>query len=115
MILGTDGLDVQAIDPSSLRIADVATKSYNLEDLGSPGHPDPSGECAQKDPDGLIDLALTFDTQTVLLAIEDSRQQPVQEGELLVLKVEGMLKEEFGGSRVTAQDTVITVGKKDSD
>lgn len=71
-ILGTTDFDVNDIDVSTVQLEGFFPLRYNFEDVATPfngGSLDDCSDCTQNGPDGLSDLTLKYDTQSVLAAI----------------------------------------------
>jgi hypothetical protein len=58
--------------------------------------------------DGIPDLTLEFKAREVLAALGD-----VSDGDVLVLELEGYLRDEFGGGAILGEDVIIIIAKKD--
>ena len=99
-ILGTEGLDVTRIDPSTILLEGVAPLRWAIEDVGTVGDP-------LAGPDGFTDLSLKFDVQAIVTALG-----PVSDGDVVVLHLTGNLKPEFGGTLMAGEDVVIILKKK---
>jgi hypothetical protein len=109
-ILGTDGFDVEQIDPASVRLAGVAPLRWALEDVATPyesftGKQD-AHDCTRDGPDGYLDLTLKFETQELVAALGE-----VDDGEVRVLQLTGNLKEAYGGTPIVGEDVVIILKK----
>ena len=102
-ILGDERLDVEDIDPASVRLAGVAPVRWSVEDVATP--PTDPGECAcaEYGPDGRMDLALKFETQAIVAALGDAIQ-----GGTATLTIEGTLE---NGTRFEGSDCVVVVGR----
>jgi hypothetical protein len=109
-VVGSPDLDVETIDPASVRLAGVPPIRHALEDVTTPFEPFVGKrlpeECHEACPDGVLDLTLKFRTQDVLVAIG-----VVAPGDVLVLEVRGNLREEFGGTPLVGEDVVVVVGR----
>jgi hypothetical protein len=110
-ILGTMDLDVTTIDPASLEIRGVAPISWDLEDVATPYVPYVGKmdcmECNELGPDGYTDLTLKFDKQAIVATLCDP-----QDGECLVLAIEGLL---FDDTQIMGEDVVRLVVKGKDD
>jgi len=106
-ILGTDDFDVMDIDIASVRLAGAMPLRSRFEDVGTPFEPflgrDHADECTTDGADGHLDLALKFDTQAVIAAIESKLGDPVAHGDTLVLSVSG---ETVDGTPIVGEDVV---------
>ena len=105
-ILGTEDFDVTQIDPESIRLEGVSPTRWAIEDVATPydgeiGDPAERDDCTTAGPDGMDDLTLKFDRQTIVAALGE-----VSDGEVLVLTLVGSLKGEFGGSDIFGEDVV---------
>jgi len=102
-ILGTDGVDTMDIDPESIRLVGVAPLRADLQDVGAPG----TGEaCTASGPDGLLDLALKFDTAKLVEAIVSALGRPPADREALTLNLSGQL---WDGTPIAGMDVVIAL------
>ena len=116
-ILGTWDFDVTQInlDTVNLVIGDSIVKPlrWSLEDVASPFEPFDGKEecfedCTELGPDGHLDLTLKFDTQEVVTALQ---ALDVTDGECFVLSFEGYLTEEYGSTRIKAEDVILILDK----
>ena len=109
-ILGTADFDVTKVDPASVKLEGVASIRWALEDVATPFEPftgkEDADDCTDEGPDGFLDLTLKFDTQEVVQAIGE-----VEDGEVVVLSLTGILKEEFGGTPIQGEDVVVILKK----
>jgi hypothetical protein len=114
-VLGTEEFDVNRIDPASLRLEKVAPKRWAFEDVATPFSPftgkQYANDCTTVGPDGQIDLTVQFDTQELVAMIEINLESPVNDGEVLALKLTGKLKEEFGSAPFEGEDVVVILKK----
>jgi hypothetical protein len=99
-LLGTAELDVNNIDPASLRLEGVAPIRWGYEDVATPFAADLCG-CTAAGPDGFFDLTLKFDTQELVGAMASGK------GGDLLLTLTGTL---LDGTPIEGQDCVIYVG-----
>jgi hypothetical protein len=118
-VLGTPEFDVIQIDPSTIVLLNpvladpipVPPVRWALEDVATPYDPAVGGEgayaCTTAGPDDYMDLTLKFDSQAVVAALG-----MVGDGEVLVLKLAGKLKEEFGGVPISGGDVVLILAKQ---
>jgi len=106
--LGSDFLDVNEIDPSSITLEGVSPISHDIEDVGTPlennanGNLDPN-HCTEDGPDGFDDLTLKFDTQQIVAAIG-----PISDGDVIHLNLSGL----FSDGAIGGHDVVIIKDKK---
>lgn len=114
-VLGTVELDVQAIDPSSLRVAGVAPLRSALEDVAAPFFPffgrDEALDCTTQGPDGRPDLTLKLDTPALRSAVQQHLGRPPRDGEVVVLPLTGRLRPERGGGEIQGEDVLVVLGK----
>ena len=103
-LLGTADFDVTEVDPSTLRLAGVASTRWNMEDVATPLVDGMRCECTTAGPDGYTDLTLKFSTQALVAAIG-----PVNEGDVVVLTITG---EFWDGTPFEAPDCVVIHGAK---
>ena len=109
-ILGTYDFDVTQIDPASIRLVGVAPLRSSLKDVATPFEPlvgkEDAYACNDFGADEFMDLTLKFDTQEVVEALGK-----VEDGEVLVLTLIGVLLEEFGGTPIEGADVVVILEK----
>ena len=68
-ILGTEELDVNEIDPTSIQLAGVEAARMAYEDVAAPVSDVNDCNCTKAGPDGFDDLTLKFRTQEIVEAI----------------------------------------------
>ncbi len=107
-ILGTADFDVITVDPASLRLVGVAPAFNDIRDVATPYVPftgrQTENDCTDAGADGLEDLRLKYDTQDVVAAIEAALGRPVQNGEVLILPLNGQL---YDGTPIIAEDVIV--------
>lgn len=104
-ILGTDGLDVSEVDPTTLELEGVAPLRWYLEDVSRPVDPRVDVcDCTEDTADGFMDLTLKFDNQEIVAALG-----AVSDGDVLVLTLTGML---LDGTAIEGQDCVAIIHKE---
>jgi len=106
-ILGTEMLDVDTIDPVSVRLDGIAPIRSSYDDVGTPfmpfvGKEECDLDCNYLYGDGWMDLSLKFDTQELIDAFG-----VVMDRECLVVELTGSLKEEYGGVPIVGEDVVL--------
>jgi hypothetical protein len=110
-ILGFEDLDVACIDPASVKLEGVSPLRWAMEDVATPFEPyigkADAYDCTEDDADGTVDLTFKFKTQEVFAALGE-----VGDGDVLVLSLTGMLKEDCGGLPFKGEDVVIIRKKK---
>jgi hypothetical protein len=106
-ILGTGAVNVVDIDAESIRLSGVAPLRTGFEDVGAPGTGEP---CTASGSDGLVDLALKFDTQQLVAAIASALGRPPADHEVLTLSLSGRLKD---GTPINGTDVVIALSTTD--
>jgi hypothetical protein len=117
-IVGTEGFDVTQVDPASVTLAGVNPLHWSVDDSAIPYEPylgkQDAYDCIEYYPDeygaydGIPDLTLSFKAREVLAALGD-----VSDGDVLVLQLEGYLRDEFGGGAILGEDVIIIIAKKD--
>lgn len=111
-ILGTADFDVTTVDPASIRILGVAPLKSALEDTATPFEPfvgkESEVDCTVEGPDAFLDLTLSFNTQEIVQAIEASLGRDVEDGEALVLLLEGELSD---GTSFVGEDVVVILNR----
>jgi hypothetical protein len=109
-IAGFEGFDAACIDPGSVELEGVSPLRWAVEDVATPFEPfigkEDIRDCTRDGPDGTIDLNLKFRTQEVIAALGE-----VGNGDVLVLSLTGMLKEECGAQPFEGEDVVIVRGR----
>jgi hypothetical protein len=109
-IIGTDNLDVSAVDPASVGLEGVAPLRWSIEDVSAPFEPflgrESAFDCTEEGQDGLLDLTLMFDIQEIVEALGE-----VNDGDVLALQLVGNLKEEFDGTPIMGEDVIIILKK----
>lgn len=110
-IVGTANFDATTVDPASVRLLHVAPLRSSLADVATPFEPfigkDDALHCTLVGSDGVADLDLMFDTQTIVQAIQNSLGRNVVDGETLVLILTANLLAEFGGSSIIGEDVIV--------
>jgi hypothetical protein len=114
-IMGSVDFDVAQIDPASIRLSregmtvEVAPIRWSYYDTGIPNEDfDPQlCNCVGAYFDGIKDLALKFDVQSVVKTLKLAEVA----GQTIPLTMTGKLKEEFGGTPITGQDCVWVLRK----
>lgn len=102
-ILGTEEFDVSTIDPTSIRIAEVAPIRSGYEDVATPIAEPDVYECTTDGADGFTDLILKFKTQDIVEALGE-----VNDGEMIELQLTGVL---FDETSIEGADRIIIRGK----
>lgn len=107
-ILGTEDFDVTHIDPTSVLLTGVAPLRWSLEDVGTPFDPflgrEDAFDCHELGADGYLDLTFKFTGPELAAALGAEG-----DGDVLVLPLEGNLREEFGGTPIVGGDVVLIV------
>lgn len=68
-ILGTDGFDVQNIDPTTLLLEGISPLRWSVEDVATPVSNGEQCDCTIDGPDGFVDLTLKFDAKSLIAAL----------------------------------------------
>ena len=108
-ILGTEEFDVMTVDPASILLnlgLHVSPLRWAYKDVATPYETD-CGGCHELGPDGYLDLVLKFDTPE--LVAQDLLRH--EDGAEVVLQITGNLKEEFSGSPIIGEDTIVVINK----
>ena len=103
-ILGTATFDVTTVDPTSVKLLDVApSKKYGVADVATPfsGTPISATDCTIAGADGFTDLVLSFDNQAV-----GAHFITLPVGQAPTLELTGKLKATFGARPIRGQDVV---------
>lgn len=117
-ILGTEDFDVTQVDPVSVCLTieglevGVSPLRWAYEDVATPYEPYLGKEycmdCTTEGPDGYMDLSIKFKTQEL---VEILGLAGYPDGECIVLKLTGNLKEEFNGTPIAGEDVVRIIMK----
>ncbi len=103
-LLGSDGMDIDDIDVSSIEINGVSPLRSNHEDVAGPaGETTEDCECAEGYEDGITDLTLKFSTQAIVATLG-----PLSRGDVIELTLTGMLSD---GTTFEASECMLIVGK----
>jgi len=109
-ILGTGEFDVTQVDPETVTLAGVSPLRWGYEDVATPFEPylgkQDAFDCTTDGPDGYVDMTFKFDGPEVAAALGD-----VADGDVLVLQLDGFLKEEFGGTCIVGEDVIVILKK----
>jgi len=103
-VLGTPTFDVRSLDVASIRLEGVAPLRAAIEDVSAPSTEkstlaDRCGSCDETGPDGLLDLALKFDSQAVVHALGS-----LEDGGCRALVLSGQLVD---GTPIIGVDVVV--------
>ena len=105
-ILGTSEFDVTQVDPLSLSLVGVAPLKSKLRDVATPFQPfigkEQKDDCTNERADGFADLVMEFSSQAIVAELGN-----VSNHEVIVLKLSGNLKAEFGGKPLAGEDVVV--------
>lgn len=111
-ILGTADLDLQEIDPATIRLEGVAPKRHFHADVASPFLPEDEGdgcvECAKTVRDGYHDILLLFRTEELTAALRERYGDELNEVDCLNLELSAAL---YDGSVLSGKDSVKLVGR----
>ena len=114
-ILGTNDLDVTTIDPRTIRLAGVSPLHWTLEDVATPYEPftgkQTADDCTDAGPDGLTDLTLKFNTQELVQSLELLLGRELEDGEAVVVRLSGNLREAHGSAAFLGEDVVVVLKK----
>jgi hypothetical protein len=118
-VLGTEALDVTAIDPASIRLLEARPWHWRYRDVGRPVQPligkTDLSACIDPDPDSHRDLILFFQVDDLTAALEQGLGRLVESGEAFAVTLSGTLKPEFGGAPIVGEDIVVVVRPNASD
>ena len=107
-ILGTAEFDATQVDPASVRLEGVTPSKSKLKDVATPFEPftgkADAFDCTDAGPDGFLDFIMKFDRPDIVEAIELALGREVEDGEVLILTVEGVL---FDGTPIVGEDVVV--------
>lgn len=114
-VLGTSGFDVTRIEPSSIMLEGVAPLRWSLKDVATPFEPFTGKgditDCNNMGPDGFLDLNLKFSTNELVQTLELLLGRELEDGEDMVLRLIGNLKEKFGRAQFVGEDVVVIKNK----
>jgi parallel beta-helix repeat protein len=114
-IIGTEDFDVTRIDPASINLMGIAPLRWSLKDVATPYEPftgkEEATDCNDSGPDGLTDLTLKFDTQELVQTFELLLGVNLEDGEALVVRLIGNLREEFGSAQFIGEDVMVILKK----
>jgi probable HAF family extracellular repeat protein len=102
-ILGTDTLDVNDIDISSIRLEGVAPVRSSFEDVATPTTDPAECACTTEGPDGYEDLVLKFETQEILAILGE-----VNDGDEFILTITGLLRD---NTEIEGSDCIVILKK----
>jgi hypothetical protein len=112
-ILGSDSVDVNWIDPSSITLAGVPPLLGEVRDVAGPFVPytgkTKARDCTKAGPDGWPDLVMQFDYQAVVAALG-----PITRNQVVVVNLAGNVYSAYGGKAFVGEDVVLIVKKKPS-
>lgn len=105
-IVGTDDLDVEQVDPSTLTLVGVGPIHFSYGDLVAPFEPflgkEDCSDCGMDGADGFVDLILEFDNRAIREAIRANLG--AAGSECLALPLEGRL---LDGRQIVGEDVVV--------
>ena len=114
-ILCTHDLDVTTIDPGTIRLAGISPLRWALEDVATPYEPfigkQTANDCTDAGPDGLTDLTLKFNTQELVQSLEVLLGRELEDGEAVVVRLSGNLREAHGSAAFLGEDVVVVLKK----
>lgn len=110
-VLGTGDFDVTMLDPTTLMLNGVAPLRWSYEDVGTPflpfiGKIGPM-DCSALGPDGYMDVGLKYDAQALAASLG-----VVIDRQVVVLRLTGAFKPEFGSTPIVGEDVVVIIMKK---
>ena len=109
-ILGTAEFDVTQVDPGTLLLEGVSPLRWSYEDVATPYEPYlgkvDAYDCTTEGPDGFMDLTVKFKTAELAAALGE-----VNDGEVLIVTITGMLMEEYGGTPIIGEDVIVILRK----
>lgn len=105
-VLGSEDLDVNTIDPVSIRLAAVAPLRSSLEDVAAPVADANECESGMAGPDGYMDLTVKFKTQQIVSELLCAHGEPLA-AQALLLTLTGVLHD---GTPIEGSDWVLVLG-----
>lgn len=110
-IAGTSDFDISQIDPASILLEGVTPLRWAYVDTTTPFEPflgkqDCNDDCDELCHDGILDIVFNFDRQEIVAALGS-----VGDGDCLILRLTGDLKEEFGGISIEGEDVMAIIKK----
>jgi hypothetical protein len=107
-ILGTEDFDVMQLDPATVLLEGIAPLRWAYDDVATPYEPfldkEDAYDCNEMGPDGFADLTIKYNAQELVAALGD-----VEDGEVLVLTLEGNLRVEYGGNPIIGKEVVLII------
>lgn len=104
VILGSDRIDVSAIDTSSLALEGVPAKHTSLRDIDS------DGACDKKIMDDITDLVVQFDLSDVADALRERLGREPLSGEVLDVTLTGQIETGSATASISGKDSMTIVG-----
>jgi hypothetical protein len=105
-ILGTEGFDVNLIDPTSIHLAGVGAIRSSYEDVAAPVADGNECECTANGPDGYTDLNLKFRTEQIVEELVDAEGNLIED-QVLSVTITGRLLDD---TAIEGTDCVVVVG-----
>jgi hypothetical protein len=112
VLVGSEDFDVTQVDPATIELIGVSPIDYSYEDVTAPYPPftgkESMTDCTEAGPDGMLDLALKFETEDVIEALENLLGREPLDGEEILLSVTGeLIGAGSCGSSVYGEDVVV--------
>jgi hypothetical protein len=108
-ITGTEVLDVTTIDPTTVTLAGVLPLRWDYEDVATPYAAylaEDCYDCHELEGDGFEDIVFKFNKRELVAALG-----PVNDGDCLVVTLNGTFFEVFGGAGFEGTDVVLILKK----
>lgn len=106
-ILGSEELDVNSIDVTSIRLEGIAPMRSGYEDVAAPVAGGEECDCTVEGTDGYTDLTLKFQTQAVVARLLDEYTD-LAKNDVVVLTLTGVLTDQ---TPIEGEDCIIIKGK----
>jgi len=106
-ILGSEELDVNSIDVTSIRLEGIAPIRSGYEDVAAPVAGGEECDCTVEGPDGYTDLMLKFQTRAVVAGLLDEYTD-LAKNDVVVLTLTGVLTDQ---TPIEGEDCIVIKGK----
>lgn len=100
--------DVRVVKATSIRLLGVPPTGSRYRDVTAPLAGEPP-DCIESGPDGFKDVALSFDTQAVIAAVETKLGRPPENNEVVEVTLTGQLRD---GTEIRGKDVIVFTSKK---
>ena len=103
-ILGASDFDVSKIDVSTIKLNGISPTAWTVKDVATPfkGDSKDCNSCTTGGPDGIKDLALTFDNQALVPTLKTTTNN-----QCITITITGKLLPAFGSTSFTGEDRIL--------